>query len=190
MILAPSSKDGTDVLPVKNCSKFFKRKSAVHAQIHLNQLLHSVFKCSVIVPVSFAIALYHGNFLWDRFDTPNNFCSFLLGKPPPLSQNGSKEIAMIYLKALKGVGRSNNDLEKVLHQAIGCPTSIDGMLHILHNYGSTVEFSWEEESIATIGLKSWRPHITSNLMIYESLAASDKEFIAKYLCNIDTRVNC
>jgi len=192
MILAASSKDGTDVPidPVKNCTDFFKQKSAVHAQIHLNQTLHSVFKCSVIVPVSLATALYHGNFLWDRADTPNNFCSFLLGKPPPLSQNGSKEIMMLHLKASKGSGWSDQDLEKAIHQAIGCATTIDGMLHTLYNLSSAAEFYWGKESIGTIGLKSWRTHITANLMLYESLAASDKEFIVKVLCAIDTRVNC
>ena len=86
---------------------------------------------------------------------------------------------MLHLKASKGAGWSDQDLEKVAHQAIGCPTSVNGMLHNLHNYGSTAEFFWDEKSIATIGLKSWCARITSNLIIYESLAVIDKKSLHK-----------
>ena len=87
MILTASVDDGIDVplVPVKYCSNFFTLKSAVHAHIHLLQTLHSEPKCTVDVTVPLATALYHGNFTWDRADSPNNFCSLLLGKPSPLA---------------------------------------------------------------------------------------------------------
>ena len=97
---------------------------------------------------------------------------------------------MLHLKASKGGGWSDKDLEKAVHQAIGSPTTIDGMLHNLHNLASLAELFWGPESIGTSSLKTWRSHITSNLIIYESLAATDKEFVAQVLCAIDTRVNC
>jgi len=192
MILAASSEDGTDIPSAvgTQCQAFFKQKSAIHAQIHLNQTLHSVYKCSVDVPVSLATALYHGNFLWDRADTPNNFCSLLLGKPSPLTPSGAKEIMMLHLKASKGAGWSDRDLEKAVHQAIAVPKEVDGMLHNINNLASSSELFFGENSIATGGLQSWRPHIANNLIIYESQAASNKEFIAQVLTAIDTRVNC
>ena len=87
MILVASSEDGIDVsfVPVKHCYNFFKQKSAVYAQIHLLQTLHSEPKCTVDVTVPLATALYHSNFTWERADSPNNVCSLILGKPPPLA---------------------------------------------------------------------------------------------------------
>ena len=112
MILAASSEDGIDVplVPVKTFSNFFKQKSAVHAQIHLLQMLQSELKCTVDITAPLATALYHGNFTWDRSDSPNNLCSLLLGKPSPLAASGAKEATMLHLKASKGGGWSDKDI--------------------------------------------------------------------------------
>ena len=192
MILSASSTDGTDTAldPSAHCIDFYKQKTAIHAQIHLNQTLLAHFRCSVLVPVSLATALYHGNFLWDRADTPNNFCSLLLGKPSPLTSNGSREIMMLHLKASKGAGWSGRDLEKATNQAITIPSSIDSMLHNLNNYAATAEIFFGDTSLLTIGLQSWLSAIRSDLITYESLAATNNEFIAQVLTSIDTRVNC
>ena len=192
MILSASSIDGTTsaLAPSDHCMEFFKQKTSIHAQIYLNQTLLAHFKCSVAVPVSLATALYHGNFLWDRADTPNNFCSLLLGKPSPLSPNGSREIMMLHLKASKGAGWSDKDLEKATNQAITIPSTVDSMLHNLNNYAATSELFFSDSSILTSGLKSWLSAIRSDLIIYESLAAINSEFIAQVLTAIDTRVNC
>ena len=192
MILSASSTDGTDPAldPSDHCREFYKQKTSIHAQIHLNQTLLAHFKCSVRVPVSLATALYHGNFLWDRADTPNNFCSLLLGKPSPLSPNSSREIMMLHLKASKGAGWSDKDLDQATNQTIIIPSTIDSMLHNLNNYAATAEIFFGDTSLLTIGLQSWLSAIRSDLIIYESLATTNQEFIAQVLTSIDTRVNC
>ena len=112
MILVAFSEDGTDVpsKPVKLYSDFFSQKSAVHAQIHLLHTLQAEFKCAVTIMTPFATALYHGNFLWDRTNTPNNFCCLLLGKPSSLATSSTKEAMILDLKSSKGGGWSNKDL--------------------------------------------------------------------------------
>ena len=192
MILAASSKNGTDCpeSPVATCIEFFSQKSAVHAKIHLAQTLKSTYRCVVDIKVPLATALYHGNFLWDRPDTPNNLCTLLLGKPLPLSSTGAKEAMVLHLKAEKGAGWSDKELNTILNQVIIVPDEVDKMIHNIHNTAAVSEIMHGTDSILTTGLKSWRFEISSNLIIYEAHAANDKTFIARVLVAIDTRVNC
>ena len=192
MILFASSDNGTDSPSeqTESCSAFFDQKSSSHAQIHLHQTLLSTFKCSVSISIPFATALYHGNFVWDRADTPNNFCSLLLGKPLPLSSNGTKEAMILHLKSKKGSGWSDADLAKATNQSITLPTTVDSMIHNINNLAATSEVFFGNSSLLTEGLRAWRNFITSNLTTYEAQAAIDPLFIAKVLTAIDTRVNC
>ena len=96
---------------------------------------------------------------------------------------------MLHLKASKGVGWSYKDLEISIKQAIIIPITIDSMMHNKKNYAGISLIFFGEISLLTIGLQSWRSHISSNLMVYESLAASDCEFITQVLTTINTRVN-
>ena len=192
MILAASSSDGTNPAqtPTPECTAFFNQKSAVHAKIHLLQTLTYSFGCTVDISVPLATALYHGNFLWDKPDSPNNFCSLLFGKPSPLATTGAKEAMILHLKAEKGGGWSDKDLDKALRQAIAIPTTIDGMLHNISNFTAASRLFFGEDSTLTIGLNSWRPQISTNLISYESQSLNDNTFIASVLTSIDTRVNC
>ena len=192
MILNASSSDGTTALtePGQDCIDFYAQKSPTHAKIHLLQTLTHVHGCTVDITVPLATALYYGNFLWDRPDSPNNFCSLLFGKPNPLSSTGAREAMLLHLKADKGSGWSDKDLDKVLQQAIIIPSSIDSMLHSIHNMAAASHLFFTEQSLLTIGLRSWRPEISRNLIAYESQALQDPEFIARILTAIDTRVNC
>ena len=122
--------------PITTCTEFFDQRSAVHAKIHLLQTLTHVFRCTVNITVPLETALFDGNCLWDRPDTPNHFCSLLFTKPSPLSPTGTKESMILHLKAERGGGWSDKDLEKVLHQAITIPERIDDMIHNLHNIAS------------------------------------------------------
>ena len=81
MILAASSTDGMDPAkhPTPECTTFFDQKLAVHAKIHLLQTMTYTYGCTLDISVPLATALYHGNFLWDKPDSPNNFYSFLFG---------------------------------------------------------------------------------------------------------------
>ena len=191
MILSSSSEDGIAVplVPVKHCPNFFKQKSEVHAQIHLLQTLQSELKCTVDVTVTLATALYHGNFTWDRADSPKCFCSLLSGKPSPLAASEAKEATMLHLKASKWGGWSDKDIERAIKQSIIIPITIGSMIHNLKKYAGVSLIFFGELSLFTIGLQSWRSHISSNLLVYESLAASDREFIYQVLTTIDTRVN-
>ena len=96
---------------------------------------------------------------------------------------------MLHLKASKGVGWSYKDIEISIKQAIIIPITIDSMMHNKNNYAGISLIFFGEISLLTIGLQSWRSHISSNLMVYESLAASDCEFITQVLTTINTRVN-
>ena len=192
MILNACSTDGTEIPadPTQSCLDFYNQKSATHAKIHLLQTLTHVYGCTVDIPVPLATALFYGNFLWDRPDSPNNFCSLLFGKPNPLSSTGAKEAMLLHLKADKGNGWSDKDLDKVLHQAITIPTTINSMLHNLHNLASASSLFFGETSLLTTGLKSWRGEISRNLVSYESQALQDPTFIASIMTAIDTRINC
>ena len=101
MILAASSTDAdaTFTTPVTTCTEFFNQIPAVHTKIHLLQTLTHVFRCTVNISVPLATALFYGNFLWDRPDTPNNLCSLLFTKPSYLSPTGAKEAIILHLKA-------------------------------------------------------------------------------------------
>ena len=155
MILAASSEDVIDVtlVPVKHCSNFFKQKSEVHAQIHLLQKLQSEIKCTVDVTVPLSTALCHGNFIWYRSDSQKH-CSLLLGKPSPLVASGAKEAVMLHLKASKGCGWSDKDLERAIKQFIIVPITIDSMVHNLNNYTGVSLIFFGELSLLTIGLQS------------------------------------
>ena len=117
-------------------------------------------------------------------------CSLLLGKPPPLAASGAKEAMMLNLKASKGGGWSDKYFERGTKQAITIPITIDSMMHNLNNYAGVSLIFFGDLSLLTIGLQSWRSSISSNLLVYKSLAASDCEFIAQVLTAINTRVNC
>ena len=192
MILNASSPDGTTALaePGQQCIDFYAQKSPTHAKIHLLQTLTHVHGCTVDITVPLATALYYGSFLWDRPDSPNNFCSLLFGKPNPLSSTGAREAMLLHLKANKGSGWSDKDLDKVLQQAIIIPSSVDSMLHSIHNMAAASHLFFTEQSLLTTGLRSWRKEISRNLIVYESQAVQDPEFIARILTAIDTRVNC
>ena len=92
MILAVSStdSDAPATTPVTTCTEFFDQISTVHAKIHLLQTLTHVFRCIIDISEPLATALFYGNFLWDRPNTPNNFCSLLFTKPSHLSPTGAK----------------------------------------------------------------------------------------------------
>ena len=192
MILAASSTDGTDpsTSPTPECKAFFDQKSAAHAKIHLLHTLTYTFGCTVEISIPLTTALYHGNFLWDKPDSPNNFCSLLFGKPSPLASSGAKEAMILHLKAEKGNGWSDKDLEKALKQTIAIPSTIDGMLHSIHYFTAAAHLFFGEDSLLTSGLTTWRNQISSNLINYESQSLNDPAFIASVLTAIDTRVNC
>ena len=192
MILNASSTDGTEIPsdPTQSCLEFYTQKSATHAKIHLLQTLTHGYGCTVDITVPLATALFYGNFLWDRPDSPNNFCSLFFRKPNPLSSTGAKEAMLLLLKADKGNGWSDKDLEKVLHQAITIPTTIDSMLHSLHNFASASRLFFGDTSLLTTGLTSWHGEISRNLVSYESQALQDPTFIASIMTEIDTRINC
>ena len=192
MILAASSTDGVvgPFDPVDQCAAFFNQKSAIHAKIHLLHTLQNEYFCAVDVTVPLATALYHGNFLWDKPDSPNNFSCLLFGKPSPLASTGFREAMVLHLKAEKGGGWSDKELERALKQAITIPTRVDSMIHSIHNFASASKFFFGGYAIVSVGLLTWRPFISSNLILFESQAAVDPTFIAKVLVAIDTRVNC
>ena len=114
MILSALSTDATNAAtdPAKACTDFFDQRSAVHAKIHLLQTMTHTYHCCVKITIPIATALYHGNFLWNKLDIPNNFCSFLFPKPSPLSPTSAKEAMILHLKAEKGGGWSDKDLKK------------------------------------------------------------------------------
>ena len=161
----------------------------MQAKIHLLQTLTHVLCCTVDISVPLAIALFYGNFLWDRPDTPNNFCRLLFKKPSPLSPNGAKEAMILHLKAEKGGGWSDKYLENVLHQAITIPERIDDMIHNLHNIASASALFFGKNSVLTIGLNSWQHEISSNTTSYESQSTNDPTFISRILTAVDIRVN-
>ena len=103
-ILAASSTeaDAPATTPITTCTDFFDQRSAVHAKIHLLQTLTHVFCCTVNISVPLATALFYEYFLWDRPDTPNNFCSLLFTKLPPFSPTATKEATILHLKSEKG----------------------------------------------------------------------------------------
>ena len=96
---------------------------------------------------------------------------------------------MLHLKASKWGVWSDKDLKRAIKQAIIIPITIDIMMHNLNNYAGVSLIFFGELSLITIGLQSWRIHIRSNLLVYKSLAASNREFIAQVLNTIHTRVN-
>ena len=96
---------------------------------------------------------------------------------------------MLNLKASKGGGWSDEYLERSIKQSINTPITIDSMMHNLNNYAGVSLIFFGELSLINIGRKSCRICISSNLLVYESLAASDCEFIAQVLTAINTRVN-
>ena len=136
-----------------------------------------------------ATAFFYGDFLWDRPDTPSNFCSLLFTKPYPLSPTGAKGAMILHLKNEKGGGWSDKDLEKLPHQAITIPERIEDMMHNLHNIASASALFFGKNSLLTIGLDSWQPEISSNLTSYQSKGANNHTFIATILTAVDTRVN-
>ena len=93
MILAESSTDADApaTTPVTTCTELFDHISSVHAKIHLLQTLTHVIRCTVKISVPLATTLFYGNFLWDRPDTPNNFCSILFTKPSPYPEPTPKK---------------------------------------------------------------------------------------------------
>ena len=97
---------------------------------------------------------------------------------------------MLHLKASKGGGWSDTDTERETKQAIIIPITIDSMMHNLNNYACISLIFFGELSLPTIGIQSWRSHISSNLLVYKSLCVSDCEFISQVLTTINTRVNC
>ena len=150
----------------------------------------NMFALAVAVSTHLTTALYHGNFLWDRPNSPNNFCSLLFGNPsPPLASTGAKEAMMLHLKAKKGGGWSDKDLEKACRQVIVIPLTVDAMVHTLHNFAAAAEVFFCQDSLFSVGLRSRYKAISWNLACYESQAAGDPSFIAKVLSAIDTRVN-
>ena len=161
----------------------------MHAKIHLLQNLTHVLCCTVDISVPLATALFYGNFLWDKPDTPNNFCSILFTKTPPLPPTGAKEAMILSLKAEKGGGCSDTDLEKVLHQNITIPERIDDMMHNKKNIASASALFFGKTSLLTVDLKSWQPEIFSNLTSYESQSTNDPPFIDRILNTVNTRVN-
>ena len=138
------------------CTALFDQSSAVHAKIHLLQTLTHVFCCTVEIPVSLATSLYHGNFLLDKPDTPNNFCTMLFSKTSPLSTTGEKAAMILNKKFEKGGGWSDKDLEKVLHQAIAIPALIGNMMHNIHNLASASALFFVKIPLPTMGLDSWQ----------------------------------
>ena len=192
MLLFASSEDGTDTpsTPTQSCVDFFAQKSAPHAQIHLQHSLQAKHKCAVLISTPLATALFHGNFLWDRADSPNNFCSLLFGKPSPLSSNGIKDAMLLHLKSKKGTGWSEKDLEKATNQSIIIPTTVDSMIHNIHNLAAASEEIFGVASILTSGLNDYISKLTCDLTTYEAQAATDPSFIAKVLTAVDTQVNC
>ena len=168
------------------CTAFFDQRSAVHAKIHLLQILTHVFCCTVDISVSLATALYHGTLLWNKPDNPNNFCTMILSKPPPLSPTGAKETTILHLNAKKGGRWPNKDLEKVIHQAIAIPSTIDRMMHNLHNLASASALFFGKTYLLTMGLDSWQLEIYANLIAYESQSANNSAFVASILTAVDT----
>ena len=175
--------------PIDLCFDFFEQKSAVNAQIHFLQTLTATFRCAISVSAPLAIALFHGNFLWDYPDSPNNFRSLLFGKPPLLASTGNKEAMMLHLKAKKGGDWSDKNLDHVIHQAISIPLIIDATVHTLHNFSAASEIFFEPDSLITAGLRFWHEAISFNLTCYESQAVEDPSFITKIISAVDTCVN-
>ena len=62
-------------------------------------------------------------------------------------------------------------------------------MHNLNDYAGVILIFFGYHSLLTIGLQSWIIYISSNLLVYESLAASDCGFIAKLLTAIGSRDN-
>ena len=149
-----------------------------------------MFNCTVEITVPLATALYHGIFIWDKPDSPSNYYSLLFGKPSALALSGAREAMILHLKAEKGGGWSDIDLGKALCQAIVIPFTINSMLHSIHNFASASSLFFSAESLHSIGFASWPPHISSNLLTYESISINDLSLIASILTAIDTRVNC
>ena len=138
MILAASSTDRVvgPFDPVEQCAAFFYQKSAVHTNIHLLHTLNNKYLCAVDITVTLATALYHGKFLWYKPDSPNNFSYLLFGKLSPLVSIGFRNEMVLHRKAEKGGGWSEKELERALKQAIAIPTTVDSMIHSIHNFTS------------------------------------------------------
>ena len=96
---------------------------------------------------------------------------------------------MLYLKAKKGGGWSNKDLNRTFCQAISIPLAVDAMVYTLHNFSAAAEILFKPDLLLTTGLRSWYDAISFNLTCYESQASGDPSFIVKVLSVIDTRVN-
>lgn len=96
---------------------------------------------------------------------------------------------MIHLKASKGEGWSDKYVERAIKQVIIIPVSINSMMYNLNNYSGISLIFFGEFPLITIGLQSWRIHISSNLLVYKSLAANDGELIVQVFTTIDTMVN-
>ena len=97
---------------------------------------------------------------------------------------------VLHLKAEKGSGWSEKDLDKVLSQVTIIPDTVDGMIHNIHNTACLSELFFGPQSLCTVGLRSWHQEIASDLTAYEAQALSDQSFISKVLVVIDKRVNC
>ena len=96
---------------------------------------------------------------------------------------------LLDLKAKKGVGWSEKDLEKATNQSITIPTTVDSMIHNIHNLAAASEEIFGTNSILTSGLKEYVTKVTCDLTTYEAHAATDSSLISKVLTKVNTQVN-
>ena len=80
LILNASSSNGESMLdkPCETATKFYKKKSIGKASDYLSTTLFQDFKCCVDISTGLVTALFDGNFLCDKEDSPSNFSFFLV----------------------------------------------------------------------------------------------------------------
>ena len=190
LIMNASSIDAESIPnePTTSCKEFFNKKNISKAMDFLLTTLSQDLKCCVDIDTGLVTALYAGQFLRDRDDSPSNFSFFLTPKKLPLSLNKLKPTMILQLKANQGKGWSETDLKDALKQGIATPHDIHSFGHQLKNFWGLAHFFFGKESILTQSLEPLLATISQHTLTFEAAQLRDDLFATKLGYAIDTRV--
>ena len=190
LIMNASSIDAESVPddPVTSCKEFFNKKNISKAMDFMLTTLSQDLRCCVDIDTGLVTALYAGQFLRDRDDSPSIFSFFLTPKKLPLSLNRLKPTMILQLKANQGKGWSETDLKDALKQGIETPQDIHSFGHQLKNFWGLAHFFFGKDSILTQALEPLLATISHHTLTFEAAQLRDNMFATKLGYAIDTRV--
>jgi hypothetical protein len=189
MILNGSTVDPhlTVTSPIPSLVTLLDLKTSGHARNHLKYELQNNFGLNFEPSQAFATALHAGHLLWDRRECPSNFSIFFCSRSSAFAAT-SQEPLMLHMLSTKGDGLSEAQITKALKQPCSLTGDFMRAVEQIHSFHGALANTIGKHSPEAKNIKSWIPHMSAHISVYESRFEANRDFLSMILFMIDLDV--